>query len=352
MTSASYTRFTYEDSCHVAHGPPFEAVMSTGGPADLIIRMHRPWSGWHPVRMVTSPSVPLGLTTRPLTPSDSTDVFALMAAAELVDIGEVSIEEADLVSDWKRPSFDISTQSIGVLDGTALVGYAEVYQGRYADLGVHPRFQGRGIGRALVGWMVAESSRQGGTLVGMPVPSGSYRERLLSAHGFEPLWESWVLRLPPDVELALPALPDGYRIRAVEGPADIEAAYHVVEDAFLEWSDRPKASYADWSVPILERPGYEPWQFRVATDPEGTVVGVAVVPVGEGFGYVEKLAVRADQRGQGLGVALLSEAFAIARAHGAERFELSTDSRTGALGLYESVGMVVTSTWRHLARRV
>lgn len=27
------------------------------------------------------------------------------------------------------------------------------------------------------------------------------------------------------------------------------------------------------------------------------------------------------------------------------RFELSTDSRTGALGLYEKVGMRVTSTW-------
>jgi ribosomal protein S18 acetylase RimI-like enzyme len=297
-------------------------------------------------------SVPPGLATRPLTPSDSTGVFELIAAAELVDIGEVAIEEADLVSDWKRPSFVISTQSIGVLDGSTLVAYAEVYQGRWADLGVHPDHRGRGLGRALVGWLLAESRRQGGTLVGMPVPSGSYRERLLGAHGFEPLWDSWVLRLPPEVELAVPQLPDGYRIRAVEGPADVEAAYHVVEDAFLEWSDRPKSSYADWSVPILERPGYEPWQFRVATDPEGTIVGVALVPVGEGFGYVEKLAVRADQRGRGLGVALLSEAFATARAHGAERFELSTDSRTGALGLYESVGMVVTSTWRHLARRV
>ena len=27
--------------------------------------------------------------------------------------------------------------------------------------------------------------------------------------------------------------------------------------------------------------------------------------------------------------------------------ELSTDSRTGALGLYEKVGMVVTSNWVH-----
>ncbi len=31
--------------------------------------------------------------------------------------------------------------------------------------------------------------------------------------------------------------------------------------------------------------------------------------------------------------------------HGATRFELTADSRTGALSLYEKVGMRVTSAW-------
>jgi hypothetical protein len=42
---------------------------------------------------------------------------------------------------------------------------------------------------------------------------------------------------------------------------------------------------------------------------------------------------------------LLADAFAETRVHGATRSELSTDSRTGALGLYENVGMEVTSVW-------
>ena len=49
--------------------------------------------------------------------------------------------------------------------------------------------------------------------------------------------------------------------------------------------------------------------------------------------------------GEGIAQALLADAFAVARAHGANRSGLSTDSRTGALGLYEKVGMRVTSTW-------
>jgi ribosomal protein S18 acetylase RimI-like enzyme len=62
---------------------------------------------------------------------------------------------------------------------------------------------------------------------------------------------------------------------------------------------------------------------------------------------VDQVAVRRDQRGLGLARALLVDAFERARARGATVSELSTDSRTGALGLYEHVGMSVTQTWRH-----
>ncbi|WP_309650228.1 GNAT family N-acetyltransferase, partial [Nocardioides sp.] len=68
--------------------------------------------------------------------------------------------------------------------------------------------------------------------------------------------------------------------------------------------------------------------------------------------YVDRLATRADQRGRGLAQALLVDAFAAGRTHGAVRSARSTDSRTGALGLYEKVGMSVTSTWVNRAVEV
>ena len=61
----------------------------------------------------------LGLTdytVRPLAMADARAVFELMAAGELETIGEVAIEEADIISDWQRPSFDLAAQTIGVLD--------------------------------------------------------------------------------------------------------------------------------------------------------------------------------------------------------------------------------------------
>lgn len=64
-----------------------------------------------------------------------------------------------------------------------------------------------------------------------------------------------------------------------------------------------------------------------------------------------ELATRKDQRNRGLAQALLADAFGAARAHGATRATLSTDSRTGALDLYLRVGMKVESTWVHRATR-
>ena len=72
---------------------------------------------------------------------------------------------------------------------------------------------------------------------------------------------------------------------------------------------------------------------------------MAWVQLGEESAFIARLATRSDERGRGLAQALLVDAFAVARERGATRSELSTDSRTGALGLYEKVGMVVTSTW-------
>jgi GNAT superfamily N-acetyltransferase len=290
-----------------------------------------------------------GLTARALSLADASSVTDLMAQAQMNDIGEVVIEEADVVGDWQRPSFDIASQTVGVFEGDRLVAYGEVHQGRWADACVHPQYRGRGIGTALVEWLQGQARRDGGTLVGMPVPAGTGGEDLLRAHGFETLWTSWVLQLPHDCAVESRPLPPGYTIREATA-ADYEAAYHVVEDAFLEWSDRAKDPYDDWAAKVTRRPGFAPWQLRLACSPTGEVVAVCFVVLADECGFVDKLAVRVDQRGRGLAAALLADSFATARAHGATRSELSTDSRTGALGLYERVGMVVTSRWHHLAK--
>jgi mycothiol synthase len=291
--------------------------------------------------------LPDGLTARPLSHDDAAAVFEVAAAEQQHDIGRVDVEPADFASDWQRPSFDIESATTGVWDGDRLVAFAEiVYAGR-GDAAVEPSYRRRGIGTVLAGWLQHTARAKGMSVIGAPVPEGSDADRLLDKLGYHVRWTSWVLQLPEGATVPERPLPPGYAIRAAT-PEDYEAVWNVVEDAFLEWSVREREPYEEFLAVTVRRPGHEPWMLRVVTDPAGEVVGTAMLvmagdPVTEG--YIERLAVRKDQRGQGLAQALLVDAFEQGRQHGAPRSGLSTDSRTGALSLYEKVGMVVTDVW-------
>ena len=292
--------------------------------------------------------LPPGLTARPLRMEDAEAVFRLMETSEEHDVGEAAIDLEDVVGDWQRPSFHLATQSVGVVGDGRLVAYAEVVNGRYADATVLPSWRGRGIGTWLAAWTQAEARRQGGSMVGMPVPFGSDGDRLLESLGYEVAWTSWVLELPRGAVIEPQPLPDGYAVRGFQ-PGEERVVYQVVEDAFNEWPDRAPVPVADWEARVIRRPGFEPWHLRVVTERTGVVVGVGWVLPSRDSGYVMALAVRKDERGRGLARALLADCFAVSREAGMARAELSTDSRTGALGLYERVGMEITQVWLHRA---
>jgi mycothiol synthase len=288
-----------------------------------------------------------GLTARPLRADDARAVYEVMAAQEQADLGKVEIEEADIVGDWQKPSFDVGASTVGVFDGETLVAYAEVAVNGRGDAAVHPDYRGRGIGTALAAWMPVRTGALGGTVIGSPVPQGSPGDRLLEKLGWRIRWTSWVLALPEGRVIQERPLPEGYAIREAK-PSEYPAVHDVVEDAFLEWSVRDRESHEDFLATTVNRPGFEPWHLRVVTDAAGVIVGCALVQMFTGppsEAFISRLAVRRDQRHQGLAQALLVDSFARGREHGARRSALSTDSRTGALALYEKVGMEVGDVW-------
>lgn len=294
--------------------------------------------------------LPDGLTSRPLSPEDAPAVTALTADCERADLGSVYVELADIVADWQRPSFDVGRDTVAVHDGTRLVAYAEVYKGRRAEAYVHPAHRGRGIGTALLAWTRRHARDTGSDLVGQTVPERSTAAvALLRDHGFTGLWTSWLLELPPGADIPPAPLPEGYTVRPYR-PGEEHAAYTTIEDAFNEWPDREPTRYEDWAAGVLHRPGFRPENLLVAMHGDAMAGACNVIDT-DGSAWVSQVAVHAGQRGLGLGKALLAEAFGAARAHGAERTQLSTDSRTGALTLYRHLGMEIVDTFLHLARR-
>jgi len=279
---------------------------------------------------------------------DALPVAELRRTGEVNDLGEAFIDDEDVLGDWQRPGFDLASQSIGVLDGQTLGGCAEVFRSRDAYATVHPDYRGRGIGAALCGWTQDRARAGGGTLVGQTVPSGGDAVHLLERLGYHECWTSWMLELPAGSVIEPRPLEPGYAIREIRA-GDERAAYRPIEDAFSERPDRQPTTFDDWAAATVLRSGFEPWQLRLVCDPAGTPVGVSFLIVSGEGGFIDKLAVRADQRGLGLARAMLADSFEVSRSRGARRSELSTDSRTGALGLYQHVGIQVTMTWRHLA---
>ena len=135
----------------------------------------------------------------------------------------------------------------------------------------------------------------GRAVVGAPVPQGKAGDQLLEKLGYRVRWTSWVLELLDGATVPSAPLPEGYAVREAT-PADYEAVWTVTEDAFLEWSDRDRQTFEDWQPTVPGRPGFEPWNIRVVTDPTGDVVAVANVhlnkdsePIGA---YIDRLATR------------------------------------------------------------
>lgn len=289
--------------------------------------------------------LPREFSHRPLTLRDAPAVHALTAADDLDQLGRVVVDLTEIVADWQRPSFDVGRSTVGIFDGDRLVAYAEQAGPNRGNAAVAPDYRDRGLWRPLAEWMQATARARGVTTVGVSVAAGGSSDSALDELGFRVRWRSWVLQLPEDAQIPQRSLPEGYAVREAT-PTDYVELHGVLEDAFLEWSGRDREPMGDFLARTAYRAGFEPWMIQVVADVGGTVVAGACLSLTEAKEvFVDRLATRADQRRRGFAQVLLADCFEIARTYSAQTCGLATDSRTGALGLYEKVGMVVLATW-------
>lgn len=301
---------------------------------------------------MTAPTFPPGLSIRGATKTDVPMIVALFNTSERADGDEAVLTREDVESDWQLDGFDPAVDAAMVTDGGRLVAYAEV-PGWRAQATVLPEARNRGIGTALLRWVEWRARRRppdGDEMrVGQTVIDANRGAvELFRLHGYVPRHTSWALQLPADVTIDHGPLPDGIEIRPFR-PDEEYAVYRVVENAFNEWPDRIPSSFDDWRATATRRADFDASLLLVAASC-GEVVGVAFGIPYEDEGWVQQLAVRRDHRGGGLARALLRASFEEFRRRGAPAVGLSTDSRTGALDLYRSVGMVVKASYTHWSK--
>lgn len=297
--------------------------------------------------MVDTVTLPDGFTAHALAAGDIDDVIVLTDACELHDVGFPMWERDDLTSDFRLPGVEVERDTMGIRDDGRLVGWSFLPNERGAWVDVHPDARGGGIGTWLRTWTEHRARERGATRVGQTINDrATDAARLLLDAGYTPRRTSWILSMTHEERPPDPTPPDGVTLRAYR-PGDEDEALGMFEDAFGEWSDRTPSTIATWRAMTIERDGFSPEDLVLAEDGGGIVGGAFIIDSDEI--WVDKLAVSRDHRHRGIARALLQVAFQRGFDRGYTTSSLSTDSNTGALTLYERVGMQIRETYTHLA---
>jgi mycothiol synthase len=294
--------------------------------------------------------LPGNVAARPPEPGDLGAVIEVVAASELAATGVTDVSLEDIRSDWQRPSFDLAKDAFVVTDGGRLVAYAEVFAGR-AWVHVHPDSRGRRIGAALLRWSETRARDLGTQKLGQTVSDDDpAAAELLVSNGYAVRWHTWVFQKALDEELAEPTLPAGVTLRTFEPGRDDRATFELIDTAFSDWPDRdPSMGFEDYAASYLRREDFDPGLTFLLED-AGELVGVSMCLVYDGEGWIQQLAVKRSHRGRGLGGALLRISFREFYRRGLRTAGLSTESRTGARGVYEHAGMRVIRSYTRYSK--
>ena len=275
-------------------------------------------------------------------------MIALANACEMHDVGYPMWEREDLTSDFRLPGVDPQVDSIGVFDDARLIGWAFFPERRAAHgwtsiqtLEVEGSGPGSGCGR-----------RREAVSEGRPASGQSINDRvadairLLTDAGYTPRYTSWILTMDHPERPADPAPPEGVTLRTFR-LGDADEALGMFEDAFAEVPGRPASTLATWRTMTIERDGFAP-EDLVLAELDGEIVGGAFLIDSDEI-WVDKFAVRRDQRNRGIARALLQVAFQRSFDRGYAVTSLSTDSDRSAITFYERVGMKIRESYTHLA---
>lgn len=287
--------------------------------------------------------LPDGVAARSATRQDVDGITALVAACEAADNGASEVHPTDITQ-----AFDLAPSDGGVIvveDAGNVVAWATVADGR-ADVDVHPEHRARGIGSALLDWTEERARASGRSQVRQIVTDADLAaRRVFEDHGYVAVQSAWILErrleeTPPEVEV-----PPGISIRRYAS-TDAEAVYRVVEDAFSEAPGREPVSFEGWAAHVRDHEAFAPDLSSVAFDGD-ELVGVVLCHDydGEAEGWVQQLATKGTHRHRGIARALLGTAFLAFHRMGRRQVGLSTNERTGALTLYEHLGMRIRRSY-------
>lgn len=184
--------------------------------------------------------------------------------------------------------------------------------------------------------------------IGVNTLDESYKNTLIS-FGFELLRTYWGLSAPV-VKTDFPNLPEGFELRTVSSEEDFKLWWQAHQDSFSNHFGFAPREFGEWRKMVEGETGVDPEARKILIH-KGRAIGFiecSDVKRDLNTGYVNGLGVTREFQGQGLGELLLRWAFAYYAADNRTSIELNVDTgnESGALRLYEKLGMKPKQSWQ------
>ena len=280
---------------------------------------------------------------------DAPAAAALVIAYERSLYRETAYSLSDLEAEWEP--LDLAHDALVLLDGDRLVAFGSLdARGELCRIDgyVHPDAQGRGAGAQLVALLEQNALARGARRLQCGVVEADEAgQRLLGQLGYHPVRVFRELRIELTAAPEQPTWPEGLVSEEFDRDRDAAAFHAAEQEAFGDhWEFQPR-DLARWSAIHVETERFEPKLWRIVRAGDEVAGGVICEADRYGGGWVSVLFTRRPWRGQGVGRALLLEAFGALWKRGESSVGLGVDAEnpTGAFHLYESVGMRSVMGW-------
>jgi mycothiol synthase len=290
--------------------------------------------------------------------SDAKTVAELRRVVDIASRGESDVTADDIIDDWALPRLSIDEDAWIIRSGSGeAVGYGTVWMenppGRFVvELAIRPDHRGGGLGDALLALCERRAAQRLADALATPTAEEPAslavsvdaddvgRMALLRRRDYRHVRTFLRMELDLGESAAEPVWPRGVSVRTFRRHRDEAATHAAMDEAFRDqW--RPWAmDLEEWSAFHFRRPGLDTRLWWLAWDHDEIAGALQAVETPLG-GYIDDLAVRRPWRRRGVGRALLLQAFAELGRRKQPRAYLDVDSAspTGAMHLYESVGM-------------
>jgi mycothiol synthase len=299
-------------------------------------------------------ALPEGYAIRPATMEDVDAVADVLAAEDLAATGAI-FYDADFVRlVWSGGVIDMPNDTwVVVAPEGRVVGHANV--GRETeDVAeawgiVHPDHRGQGIGSLLLDLVDERAAlllSHGGRLQQSVSDTDRVAARMLRARGFQRARSFRHMQAELDGESPSADPPAGIEIYPIDAERDVPTVKSVFDEAFRDEWGYSELPFEEWRARNVDDRDFDPSLWLLATE-DGEPVGALSAVVSGDRGWILELAVRSLWRGRGVGSAMLRRSFSSFAQRGLPRVMLNVDSQnpTGAVGVYERVGMRTVRGW-------